>query len=273
MLIDLVRSEERLLIREFGNAGVDLRLVNVDRVPLDLDRINEELLADAVLVRVMSHVKAITVARLLNMMGVATINRGDALDLSWNKALTLARLKSLGIPTVPSKLVMGYANGDPEYPLIVKPISGSWGRLIGLVRSGEELGLLLSHRRLMGGQHSLVLIQPFIGDGTDYRLFVIGGEVVAAMMRRPSADDWRSNVARGGRAFAIKPSPEMEELAVKAVEALGLDYAGVDLIYSEDRGYMVNEVNGVPEFRGLMSVTNINIAGRLVDYVVGVVRR
>ncbi|WP_243669309.1 ATP-grasp domain-containing protein [Vulcanisaeta sp. JCM 16161] len=133
--------------------------------------------------------------------------------------------------------------------------------------------LLLRHKSMGDPYSRIAIVQPFIGDGTDYRVFVVGDEVVASMVRKPSSDDWRSNVARGGIAHAVKLNADAHETAIKAVKALDLDYAGVDLLYSDDGDYVVNEVNAIPEFKGLMSVSGVNIARKIAEYVINTVRR
>lgn len=94
-----------------------------------------------------------------------------------------------GIPTVPTKLLFSInAQGDGvSYPAIVKPIHGSWGgRLVSLVGNAEDLAMILRHKAVGDSYSRIAMIQPFIGDGTDYRVFVIGDEVVASMVRKPS---------------------------------------------------------------------------------------
>ncbi|WP_243680922.1 hypothetical protein [Vulcanisaeta souniana] len=142
-----------------------------------------------------------------------------------------------------------------------------------LANNNDELTLLLRHKSLGDAYSRISMVQPFIGDGTDYRVFVIGDEVVASMVRKPSPGDWRSNVARGGIARAIKLDGDAYETAIKAVKALDLDYAGVDLLHSNEHGYLVNEVNAIPEFKGLMNATGINIARKIAEYMLNIARR
>ncbi|WP_243675638.1 RimK family alpha-L-glutamate ligase [Vulcanisaeta distributa] len=224
----------------------------------------------------MSHTKAGLIARILNIQGVKTINKGLAIENSWNKAIAISTLAKAGIPTVPTRLLLSVDTqyDGVNYPAIVKPVHGSWGgRLVSLVGNHDELVLLLRHKAVGDAYSKIAMIQPFIGDGTDYRVFIIGDEVVASMVRKPSPGDWRSNVARGGVAHALKLSADAYEIAIKAVKALDLDYAGVDLLYSNETGYMVNEVNAIPEFKGLMSVSGINIARKIAEYVINTARR
>ncbi len=165
----------------------------------------------------MSHSKAGIIARILNIHGVRTINKGLAIENSWNKAIAISTLVRAGIPTVPTKLLFSASaqHDGINYPIIVKPIHGSWGRLVSLAGSTEDLTMLLRHKAVGETYMRISMVQPFIGDGTDYRVFVIGEEAVASMVRRPSNDDWRSNVARGGVAQAVRLGDDAYEIAIK----------------------------------------------------------
>ncbi|MFB6470015.1 MAG: RimK family alpha-L-glutamate ligase [Vulcanisaeta sp. AZ3] len=271
ILYDFVRTEEKLLVNEFRKLGVNLRLINIDKLSLRLD---SEVSLGVSLVRPVSHLKASLVAKVLNAHGVITINNGLAIENAWNKAVALSILAKSGIPIVPTKLLFSVEFNDDgiQYPVIVKPVHGSWGRLVSLVGDMDELRLVLKHNALDNANPRIYMLQPFIGNGKDYRVFVIGDEVVASMTRLPSDGDWRSNVARGGIPRAVKLSDDAYEYAVKAVKVLGLDYAGVDMLQGPN-GYLINEVNAIPEFKGLMIASGVNIARKIAKYVINLVRR
>ena len=258
---------------EFRRFGVDVELINIDNISLDLNEGWNE--TGIVLVRPLSHFKASLIARILNTHGVKTINSGMAIENSWNKAIAISILVRSGIPVVPTKLMFSEVPQEDgvDYPAIIKPLHGSWGRLVSLVSDVDELKLILRHKAFSDTYLKVSVIQPFIGDGTDYRVFVVGNETVASMVRRPVEGEWRSNVARGGKAEVVRLGDEVYEMAIKAVYALGLDYAGVDVLYSREYGYVVNEVNAIPEFKGLMSVSGVNIARKIAEYVLNLVRR
>lgn len=256
-------------MHEFSSRGIPINPINMGNMELRLHDSRSQF--GLALMRTMSHMKAILIARILNINGVPTINGGEAMELAWNKALTLAVLGKAGLPVTPSTVIM---DGEPDaasYPAILKPIQGSWGRMTSMIRNKKELMLVLKHRSSLDPHSRPALLQPFIGDGTDYRVFVIGGEAVAGMRRKPPNGDWRSNVARGGKAEAVRIDPIMGELAAKAMELLGLEYAGVDFLASNE--LLVNEVNAVPEFRGLMHVTGVNIPGLLATHIINAVKR
>ena len=144
--------------------------------------------------------------------------------------------------------------------LVLKPLFGSQGKGLRLLGRGDELP--------PGAEYDDVYyLQRFVesrsGEACDYRVFVIAGEAVAAMVRRGTS--WVHNVAQGARCEATALEPELARLAERAVDAIGMDYAGVDLMRDRDGAPVVIEINGIPAWRGLQSVTDIDIASRLAQ--------
>jgi [lysine-biosynthesis-protein LysW]---L-2-aminoadipate ligase len=101
----------------------------------------------------------------------------------------------------------------------------------------------------------------------DIRCIVIGEQVVAAIYRYSSSDEWRTNVSRGGKAEMIKITSELENIAIKAAKAVGIGILGVDMMEDEQHGLLVHEINNTVEFRGASSATSIDIAKLMVDYI------
>ena len=203
----------------------------------------------------------------LQALGVPVFNHGRAIEKSVDKAMTSLLLHRAGIPTPPTwaceSREQAQAVVDAEnaagHGLVIKPLFGSQG--IGVQRvAGRELPPPEQFR------HAYYL-QRFVDTSEagwhDFRVFVIGREVTAAMIRRGS--DWISNVAQGARCEAVPAEGELARLAVDAAGALDMDYAGVDLIRGRDGRLMVVEVNGIPAWRGLQSVCGFDVAQRLVD--------
>jgi [lysine-biosynthesis-protein LysW]---L-2-aminoadipate ligase len=126
---------------------------------------------------------------------------------------------------------------------------------------------LLEHKRQLGSyHHSMFYIQEYVEKpGRDLRIFVVGDDIVAGSYR--TAEHWVTNVARGAVSQPCPITPEIEEISMRAVRAIGVEIAGVDLVET-DEGLKVIEVNGGAEFKGLMSTTEYDIAQHIVDYVV-----
>ncbi|ABW02124.1 ATP-grasp domain-containing protein [Caldivirga maquilingensis] len=253
---DYLREEEVELIKAFNELGVNVNTLQSTK-PLHVKELN-----GVFLVRNLNHRTAITMAGIIENTGGVSINRYLTLSLTWNKAITTALLKRIGLPVPDTYVVFepiidGVAGGGR----IIKPASGSWGRLTAIVSDGEAK-LLIKHAK----DHLPVLLQERIGDGSDLRIFVINGSVVASMMRKPPQGDWRSNVARGGLAMPIKVNEELEEYAIKATEAVGAFYAGVDVLIGRD-GYYISEINGIPEFKAISKVSGVRVSFKLAEAV------
>ena len=154
------------------------------------------------------------------------------------------------------------------FPLVDKPPIGSWGRLVTLVQDMRMLRSVIEHRQFYQSQALRThILQRYVRAGnSDLRILVLGGEVLGAIHRIAMNGDWRSNVARGGAVKKAELNPELEELALKASSAIGGEFIGID-VFEEDGEYLVNEVNGVPEFKGFMEATRIDVPKILAEYV------
>jgi RimK family alpha-L-glutamate ligase len=203
--------------------------------------------------------------------GIPVINSARAIERSVDKFYTTALLQEAGLP-VPETVVCERGGDamaaiarilDSGAEVIVKPIFGSMGH--GLVRIAD-LEVAWRVVRPLEQMRSVFYIQRAIDHGgRDVRLFVVGGEVVGAVERTAAAGDWRTNVARGGSARAIKAPPHWCESAIAAAAAVGADYAGVDLLQSPSGEMFVLEVNGIPGWHGLQGATGVDIAAAIVE--------
>ena len=226
-------------------------------------------LPDAVFVRSMSggSFEAVTLRlgflHALRDLGVTVCNDARAIERCVDKSMTSFLLTQAGIHTPPTwvteSLVAARAIAQRETldgPLVLKPLFGSQGRNLRLIRTADDL----PDPDAVSGVYYL---QRFLGierDGgfRDFRLLVWQGCVIAAMMRH--ASDWITNVKRGGRPVAVVPDRAMNEIALRAATAVGADLAGVDILHDADGRPTVLEVNSMPAWSGLQKVTTLNIA-------------
>jgi RimK family alpha-L-glutamate ligase len=203
----------------------------------------------------------------LEERGVRVMNSPRAIERTVDKFWTSCLLEQCGIPTPdtvvcesPEEAMAAFRHlGD----VIVKPLFGSMG--LGMVRVADEE---MAYRvfRTVETIRGVYYIQRTIDhEGRDYRVFVVGGRVLAAIERR--ADGWRTNVSRGGEATATRLPDPWAALAIRAAAAVGAEYAGVDLLPARDGTVYVLEVNGIPGWRGLQEATGIDVAGALVDHL------
>jgi lysine biosynthesis enzyme LysX len=262
LVYDVLREEEKMLIKAAERLGVRLELAQVGEA-VEVEGWRQQ---EVYLIRTLSHNRGITTAAIIEGNGGIAVNSFCALVTSWNKAATHAKLKGVGLPVPKTAILFGEADVEIRGRAIVKTVSGSWGRKVALVSTPEELKLLLK-----SAEGDVLMLQEMVGTGEDIRVFVVGGRAVAAMRRIPPEGDWRSNAARGGKTIPQPIDGELEELAVKAAEAVGAHYAGVDVLVG-DKLY-INEVNGIPEFKALVKTTSIDVAAHIIQTLKDLAKR
>ena len=204
----------------------------------------------------------------LENLGVRVVNSARTIERTVDKYYTSALLEDAGLPTPRTVVTERFDEAMDAFKelgdAVVKPLFGSEGR--GMVRVCDEDAAYRVFRALELGRYVFYL-QEFIPHANrDIRAFVIGGEVVAAMVRR--AEGWKTNVAGGARVEPLELSEELRETSLKAAAVLEAEYAGVDILKAETGGYYVTEVNGIPGWKGLQRTTDVDIAGRIVEHVV-----
>ncbi|RLC67179.1 MAG: hypothetical protein DRI48_02960 [Chloroflexi bacterium] len=208
----------------------------------------------------------------LENAGVRVVNSPTAIERTVDKYYTATLLEDAGLPTPRTIVTERFDEALAAFhelggDVVVKPIFGSEGR--GMVRVSDPDLAYRTFRTLELGRY-VYYVQEFVPHGQrDFRIFVVGGEVVAAMVRQ--GKNWKTNVAQGAGTRALDVDDELREMALRAAETLGTDYAGVDVlpveVDGEFRGYTVVEINGIPGWRGLQAATGVNVADRVVDYV------
>ena len=216
--------------------------------------------------------------------GVPIVNSPRAIERSVDKFYTDARLREAGLPTPETFVCERAADAmtairamldvDPppgcERAVVIKPIFGSMGH--GIVRVSDP-DVAFRVVQALDTVRAVFYVQRAIdAGGRDIRAFVVGGRVLGAIERRASDGDWRANVSRGGSPSACALAPAWADLAARASEAIGADYAGVDLVPASDGSVFVLEVNGIPGWQGLQRATGIDVAAAIVDRLVERVR-
>jgi len=157
------------------------------------------------------------------------------------------------------------ATNEMGYPCVLKPVVGSWGRLLARVDSPEMAESVIEHKASLGVNHKVFYVQEYINKpGRDIRAFVVGDEVIGAIYR--SSENWITNTARGGVASNCPLTPQLEQICRQTTRAIGGGLLAVDLFETET-GYTVNEVNHTMEFRNSISTTGVNIPAEMAKYV------
>ena len=288
VLCSRVRVEEKLIFAALRERGVDYERIDSREFAFELGgdslgRTKEFAIRnsqfairyDAVLVRCLSHSRAYYITRWLESLEVPTISPHHAVATCGDKLLTSAALQEAGVP-IP-RVVVAFtpeaalgAIEEMGYPVVIKPLHGSWGRLLARVNDRDAAEAILEHKTTLGGYvHSVFYIQEYIDKpGRDIRTMVAGDEVVYAVYRRSA--HWITNTARGGESLPCPLTPEIADLSLAAAQAVGGGIVAVDLLETADGRLLINEVNHTPEFHGAMQATEADIAGKMVEYVLSV---
>ncbi len=269
-----IRVEEKLLFSALEERGVDYRRIDARGLVLELGK-SGDCNCDVVLVRCVSHSQAYYITRWLESLGVPTVSSHRAVATCGDKLLTTAALLQAGVP-VPRTTVAFTPEAalsaieEMGYPVVLKPLNGSWGRLLAKVNDRDAAEALLEHKRTLGGyRHSIFYIQEYVEKPSrDIRSFVIGGETVAAIYRRST--HWITNTARGGEAANCPITPEIDRLSRAAAAAVGGGTVAVDILETPSGDLLVDEVNHTPEFRNSIAPTGVDIPGRIIDYTLEV---
>jgi len=205
--------------------------------------------------------------------GILVVNSAGAIERCVDKYYALTLLHESGVPvprTVVTESVEEALRGFHELggDVILKPLFGSRGVGSTRIFDAEVAARIFSSVRF---HHGVLYLQEFVPHGdSDIRAFVVGERVVAAMRR--VGDSWKTNVSQGAKPVSVQLSGELEALAVRAAGVVGCKVAGVDILESE-KGPLVIELNSQPGWRGLQSITHVNIADCIVDYVLSEVKK
>jgi [lysine-biosynthesis-protein LysW]--L-2-aminoadipate ligase len=274
MLCSRIRVEEKLLRDALVHRGIDVEIVDDRELTLTLaDPIRRW---DAVLERSISQTRGLAITRVLESWGVPTINRHAVAATCASKLDTSAALDAAGVPTPATAVAF-----TPEaavraaehlgYPVVLKPVSGSWGRLLARINDRDAAEALFEHKALLGGpEHSVFYLQQHVDKpGRDIRAFVVGDEVVCAIYRE--SEHWVTNTARGARTRDCPVDATLRRLSLAAAAAVGGGVLAIDLLEDRDR-VLVSEVNATMEFKNSIDVTGVDIPGRVADHVREVVR-
>ena len=279
VLMNRVSWEIKQLIDEFKKNNIEFELLNNQRIYFKLNKEKDlEDNYDVVLERSLSYLRGLYSAAILEMKGYKLINNYECLNITGNKLLTTINLIENDIPT--PKTCISFKNEsaidaieeDIKYPAILKPIIGSWGRMVAKLENYNCAIGNLECRKTMGDiLQKIYYLQEYLHSNgsnkpTDLRVFVIGDECVAAMGRFNPDNEFRSNLALGGSAEKVKIDDELEEISLKASEAVNGEIVGVDLMIKEGKLNVI-EVNGTPQFRGITKATKINIADKIITYL------
>ena len=278
VLYSRVRVEEKWIFASLEKRGIDFDRLDDRTISFDLDDPAPWKQYDAVLERSISYTSGLYALRILNAFGVPTVNAAAVAEACGDKLTTSTLLMKAGLPQ-PRNVVAFTPESALEaleklgYPAVVKPVVGSWGRLLAKINDRDAAEAIFEHKATLGStQHQVFYIQEYIEKpGRDIRAVIIGDRVLTAIYR--NSPHWITNTARGGEGALCPVTPEIEDSCLKAAQAVGGGVLAIDLIEHPQRGFLINEVNHTMEFHTLQPLSGVDIAGEIVDYTANIASR
>jgi len=264
-----IRVEEKLLLEEF-NHHPEIEIIRINDGESFFDITQKPAEVDIVLERSVSYSRGLYLSRIFEANGIPVINPSSVAERCGDKYVTSQRLAQNGIPT--PRVLMAF---DPEaalhateamgYPCVLKPVVGSWGRLLAKIDNPTMAQAIIEHKTSLGVSHQIFYVQEFIEKpGRDIRAFVVGEEAICAIYR--TSENWITNTARGGQASNCPITPEIADLCQRTAQIIGPGLLAIDLLETPE-GLTIIEVNHTMEFRNSIHTTGVNIPSRMVDYL------
>jgi Lysine biosynthesis enzyme LysX len=264
-----LRVEEKYLLEELEkHSNVEIIRINDGNTFFEINQLPEAV--DVLFERSISYSRGLYISRIFEAHGIPVVNSSLVAERCGDKYITSQLLARAAIPT--PRVLMAF---DEEsalqaieamgYPCVLKPVVGSWGRLLAKVENREMAEALIEHKATLGVNHQVFYIQEYINKpGRDIRAFVVGDETICAIYR--SSENWITNTARGGVATNCPVTDELAELCQCAARVVGGGLLALDLFETE-HGLTVNEINHTMEFRNSIATTGVNIPRRMIEYV------
>ncbi|MGM0448158.1 MAG: lysine biosynthesis protein LysX [Methanobacteriota archaeon] len=285
ILYSRIRKDEKLLLNELRERGHEVEKIDVRKERFGLESTTAAVGdLDIVVDRCLSTSRSLYATRFIDSYGVPMVNSPETGDVCADKAKNSLALAAADIPTPATEVAFTKeaameAIDSFGYPCVLKPVTGSWGRLMAKIDSRNAAEAILEHKETLGHyEHKVFYVQEFVDKpGRDIRVLAVDGEPVAAMTR--SSDHWLTNAAKGGETAAFDLDDRAVELVEKASNAVGGGMLGVDLMEvgveaeadpAETGGsgeYTVHEVNHTVEFKALDAATEVDVPAKVVDWL------
>ncbi|HUN22865.1 MAG TPA: lysine biosynthesis protein LysX [Anaerolineales bacterium] len=266
-----LRVEEKWLFQALEQRNISHERIQDDGLRFDISEAPQWQDYSAVIVRSLSTSRGLYASQVLNSWGVRTINPYRVGAICADKAATTLALAQAGVPQPRVKLAFtpeaAIAAGEElGYPYVVKPVLGSWGRLVNRVNDRDAAEAIFEHREVLGSfNHQIYYLQEYIQKPMrDIRAFVIGDQTPVAIYR--ASEHWITNTARGGKATECPVTPELHDICQKAAQAVGGGVLAIDVLEDPQRGYVINEINHTMEFHSTVPLTGVDIPGLIVEY-------
>jgi len=272
LLHSTIRKEEKRLLSAAGKRNIDIKNIDIRKEIFNPENFNADF--DLALQRSVSTSKGTYATAFLESLGIRVINSSKINQICENKFLTSLRMNEANIPTPKFALVFEIHQAIQAvselggFPVVIKPATGSWGRLLSKINDRDSLESVLEHKSVLGSpQQKAFYIQEYIPKkGRDIRAFIVGNELICAIYRE--SDHWITNTSKGASVKNCPLTPELSDICTRTSNAIGEGLLAVD-IFETGEGFKVNEVNHTMEFKNSEEPTGIDIAGQIIDYCMG----
>ena len=280
IVFDRLRTEEKMLQKEATNLGHDTSLIDAKTTQINTSSQMQDFdFGSIVLERCVSYYRGLYFTACLEFLDVPVINKFNVSTICGNKLLTSMLLKKSNIPTPKTHFSFSADAarenlGKTGYPMVIKPIIGSWGRNVVPLKDKDTSDAIIEQREITDGPLDRIFyLQEMIDrPPRDIRVITIGDKAVTAMYRK-SSDGFKTNIALGAEPEICDITNEIEDLCASASKAVGGGILGVDLMEDKEKGLVVHEVNNTVEFKGLVKVANINIPKEMIEFAVNSIRK
>ena len=280
IVFDRLRTEEKMLQKEASELGHDAVMLDAKITQVNTDSKKEDYdFGDIVLERCISYFRGLHFTASLEFLDVPVLNKFEVASICGNKMFMTLLLKKNNIPTPKTYFSFSSESAAENlekvgYPLVIKPIIGSWGRGVIPIKDKDTIDAIIEVRDITDSPHDRIYyLQELIKrPPRDIRVITVGDEAIAAMYRK-SSGGFKTNIALGADPELCEITKEMEDMAVKASKAMGGGILGVDMMEDEEKGLVVHEVNNTVEFKGLARVAQRNIPKEMVEFALNYVRK
>ena len=275
IVFDRVRSEEKMLEEKAVELGHDTKMVDAKITQISTESKRSDFdFGDVVLERCISYFRGLHFTACLEFLDVPVINKFEVANNCGNKMITSLLLKKHNVPT--PKTYFSFSSETAlenlekvGYPMVIKPVVGSWGRGVMALKDRDTADAIIEVRELNDGPlDRIYYLQEMVKrPPRDIRAIAVGDQVIAAMYRT-STGGFKTNIALGAEPVSCEITKELEDICLKASKAVGGGILGVDLMEDEKRGLVVHEVNNTVEFKGLAKVAKKNIPKEMIDFAI-----
>jgi len=280
IVFDRIRTEEKMLEKEASELGHNAVMLDAKTTQINTDsKRNDFDFGDVVLERCVSYFRGLHFTASLEFMDVPVLNKFQVANQCGNKMFMTLLLKKYNVPTPKTYFSFSSESASENiekvgYPLVIKPIIGSWGRGVMQLKDKDTADALFEIRDITDSPHDRIFyLQELIKrPPRDIRVITIGDEPIAAMYRK-SSGGFKTNIALGADPELCEITKEIEDISTKASKAMGGGILGIDIMEDEKRGLVVHEVNNTVEFKGLSRVSRRNIPKEMIEFALNYVRK